>query len=70
MVPASFQKISAVFRDVTTVHVSYYFCSLFVYFTLHSALPSLRKPTWSRSNIDCFLFVRAKSVGILEDPSL
>lgn len=70
MVPPSFQKISAVLRDVITVHVSCYFFSLFVYFTLHSALPDLRKPTRSRSNIDCFLFVCAKSVRILEEPEL
>ncbi len=70
MVPPSFQKISAVLRDVITVHVSCYFFSLFVYFSLHSALPDLRKPTRSRSNIDCFLFVCAKSVRILEEPEL
>ncbi len=70
MVPASFQKIFAVFRDVITVHVRCYFCSLFVYFTLHSAFPDLRKPTRSRSNIDCFIFVCANSVGILEEPEL
>ncbi len=70
MVPARFQKISAVFRDVIMVHVSCYFCSLSVYFTLHSGLPDLRKPTRSRSNNDCFIFVCAKSVGILEEPEV
>jgi hypothetical protein len=71
VIPASFPKISAVFRDVLPVHC---LVTIFVLCSCTSPciplLPNLRKPTRSRSDIDCFIFVCAKSVGILEELEL